>query len=145
MTLHQHGVEPQVGRPESGGITPGARAEYDDVLELIFHTTPPIAGIAHSILCRDWIDRRPLYEKIWNELNATDEDVAEMLEGVQAKTHVVWGEHDRILHPSCMEVFTERIPDAQGKWLACGHCPPIECPTDLVRLHLELLFNEPRT
>jgi pimeloyl-ACP methyl ester carboxylesterase len=117
------------------------RADYDRFMDLVFHRTAPVPSIAHTIMCRELIERRPIFAKVWKDLHSVDENIPSMLAKIKAPTRVVWGKHDRVLHPDCMEMFVQNIPNADSAWLDCGHCPPNECPADLAKLHLEMMSS----
>lgn len=119
-----------------------SRSDYDRYVDLLFHIPAPIPGLAHSFLCRDLLDRKLLFARMWEDLNAGDEDITALLRSVDTPTRVVWGRHDRVLHPAGMEIFRDNIPSADGAWLECGHCPPVECPGELAALHLELVGHK---
>jgi abhydrolase domain-containing protein 6 len=115
------------------------RAEYDRIMDILFHGPDRIPSLAHTFLCRDLVERKPVFAKVWDDLNAGDENVATLLKDIETPTRVVWGRYDRVLHPSGMEVYRENIPNADSAWLECGHCPPVECPKELATLHLEMM------
>lgn len=56
-------------------------------------------------------------------------DIFESITTIKQPTFVLWGENDRILHPSCADVFKQLIPHAEVKILRdAGHLPMIEMP-----------------
>jgi pimeloyl-ACP methyl ester carboxylesterase len=115
------------------------RADYNRIMGLVFQGPMPIPAIAHTLLSRALIERRPIFAKVWEDLHSVDENILSMLAEIKAPTRVVWGKHDRVLHPDCLEIFVQNIPNADSAWLDCGHCPPIECPAELATLHLEMM------
>ena len=115
------------------------RPEFDRLCELIFHGPSPLAGIAQTFLCRDQIERRELFTKMWSDLHARTERLEPILESIEAPTRVIWGHHDRVLHPTGMDTFARHVRDIDTAGLDCGHAPPVECPAELARNHAELL------
>ena len=48
---------------------------------------------------------------------------------------VIWGERDRMVHPSGGERIVREVPGARSELLAdCGHCPQVECPERVLEL-----------
>jgi abhydrolase domain-containing protein 6 len=56
-------------------------------------------------------------------------DMFDGFKTIKQPTFVLWGENDRILHPSCASVFKQLIPHAEVKILrGAGHLPMVEMP-----------------
>jgi pimeloyl-ACP methyl ester carboxylesterase len=63
------------------------------------------------------------------------------LPGIQVPTLVVWGEHDRILHPSAIEKFRDHVPDCKTVLMKdCAHVPFRERPKEAEKL-VRAFFN----
>ncbi len=63
-----------------------------------------------------------------------DSDVFESIATIKQPTLIMWGENDRILHPSCADVFKQLIPHADVKILrGAGHLPMVEMPAVTAR------------
>lgn len=61
-------------------------------------------------------------------------DIFESIATIKQPTFVLWGENDRILHPSCADVFKQLIPHAEVKILrGAGHLPMVEMPAVTAR------------
>ncbi len=53
---------------------------------------------------------------------------------IKQPTLVMWGDKDRVIHPSCADVFKQLIPHAEVKILrGAGHLPMIEMPAVTAR------------
>jgi abhydrolase domain-containing protein 6 len=59
---------------------------------------------------------------------------------IKVPTLLMWGDHDRVLHPDGHRILSELLPDSRGILLKdTGHLPMIERPADCARAWLE--FN----
>ena len=57
------------------------------------------------------------------------------LEWIECPVLVVWGERDRMVHPSGAERILREVPGARLELISdCGHCPQVECPEHMVEL-----------
>jgi abhydrolase domain-containing protein 6 len=61
-------------------------------------------------------------------------DMFEDITKIKQPTLVMWGDKDRVIHPSCADVFKQLIPHAEVKILrGAGHLPMIEMPAVTAR------------
>jgi pimeloyl-ACP methyl ester carboxylesterase len=55
---------------------------------------------------------------------------------------VLWCDHDRVMHPSGVEVIQRALPSASVKVMkGCGHLPHTERPDEAGRLYHEFLSD----
>ena len=82
------------------------------------------------------IRKQVAHAKIFDDLTEAGEGALEpLLPRIRARTLVVWGERDRVVHPSSVGVFTAAIARSESVvFEACGHALPRECP-DLLSQH----------
>ena len=81
---------------------------------------------------------REFHDKIWSDLGARPLPLEGLLPSIAAPTLVIWGDSDRVLHPSGAEVFQKGIPRARTVMLeGCGHVPMLERPEEVARHVLE--------
>lgn len=66
---------------------------------------------------------------------------------VSCPTLVIWGDNDRVIHPSCADTFKQLVPHAQIRYLdGIGHMPMVEAPRLTARLlHRFLRSEQPLT
>jgi abhydrolase domain-containing protein 6 len=133
-------------RLEAGGnpLLVGSEADLDQLLELVFFRPPSIPGPIRRAMLHDAIDRRATYARIFKDLAGSGEGALEtLLPKITARTLVVWGRHDRLVHPSSVDVFTRLMPDAEKTiFEGCGHALPRECPALLAQRYREFLERE---
>jgi len=118
-------------------------AELDQLLRMAFFRPPSIPGPFKRVMLDDAIKRRTTYAKIFEDLKMAQPigGVLEpLLPSVTTRTLVVWGAHDRLVHPSSADVFSTAIPNAEKTVLEnCGHALPRECPDLLAQRYLTFL------
>ena len=58
-----------------------------------------------------------------------------LLGRVHLPTLIIWGQDDRIVPPECGTLYQHALPNARLEIIPqCGNCPPLEKPTECVRL-----------
>lgn len=88
--------------------------------------TPFIAG--------DMMHRAPVNRRIFLDNLRSGRSLVERLPTMQMPVLVIWGTHDRVLDPSCVEVFLSRLPRATAVVLpGVGHVPMLEVPKTTAR------------
>ena len=104
----------------------------DDLVELrhAIYTQPGFERAMENILCLQFMDVR-----MRNVL--TDESLAR----IQAKTLVIWTDHDPTAPIATGERFVKAIPDARLVVIkGCAHWPQWEAANDFNALHLDFLL-----
>lgn len=134
-------------RLEAGGnpLLVGSEADLDELFKLAFFRPPSIPGPIKRAMLQDAIERRATYARIFNDLVQPGEGALEaLLPKITARTLIVWGAHDRIVHPSSVNVFTALMPNTEKTiFEECGHALPRECPDLLAQRYLAFLEREP--
>jgi pimeloyl-ACP methyl ester carboxylesterase len=90
---------------------------------------PPYApGFVRAAIAADYVARREDYEEIFTDVF----DVATLddrLGEITAPTLVMWGEQDRLVHPSTARVWADGIAGARIlRYPDAGHMPMLELP-----------------
>ena len=108
--------------------------DFDQMLEFVFFTPPPILDRFKQYFTEQSIARRPFEEKVVLEI--IDEKysmIADLrtIKNHQIKTLVVWGNKDRIIDLSTLRVLEKAIPEAEVVVMKdCGHVPMLEKPEE---------------
>lgn len=105
----------------------------DDLVELrhAIYTQPGFEKAMEHILCLQFMDVR-----MRNVL--TDESLSR----IQAKTLVIWTDHDPTAPIATGERFVKAIPDARLVVMkGCAHWPQWEAASDFNALHIDFLLN----
>ncbi|KAH7474610.1 hypothetical protein PRIC1_013263 [Phytophthora ramorum] len=81
--------------------------------------------VVASIIASERKKQLPVLEKISGDAMQNPTALEDLLPNIRAKTLVMWGEHDRVLDVSSVEILQKKLaPEAQGKFLLfddCGH------------------------
>jgi abhydrolase domain-containing protein 6 len=134
-------------RLEAGGnpLLVDNEAALDELLGLAFFRPPSIPGPMKRVMLHDAIERRDTYARIFKDLGQPGEGALEaVLPKITVRTLVVWGAHDRVVHPSSANVFAALMPNAEKTiFEECGHALPRECPDLLAQRYLAFLERQP--
>jgi pimeloyl-ACP methyl ester carboxylesterase len=116
------------------------RAGFERVLELCFTTQPPMpAQFKRPMLARA-LAEAPFNERIYAHMSADPPPLEGVVGQIRARTLVVWGDNDRVLHPSGLDVLQGLMSDASCvRMTNMGHLPMLERPAetaaDFLRFH----------
>lgn len=120
------------------------REEYERILALASAKPLRVPRRLKLTLIDRGLARAEINHKIGTDLLENPMPLEPVLGELKVPTLVLWGEDDRIADPSALDVFKEKLPDAQATSLAaCGHVPMIERPLETARHLLEVLRPEP--
>lgn len=99
--------------------------------------TPERVATYHSLL-NDPAGLRAIVATLqaW-DLRAVERD----LHLVWQPTLIVWGQDDRVIHPHFGEQLVRDLPQAELKFLDCGHAPQEELPVEFARLVNDFLVR----
>ena len=86
------------------------------------------------------VKNREFNQKIWHELWNPKLPLEPELPKITARTLVLWGDTDRVLDPSGVEVLKAAMPAAEVVILKdCGHVPMIEQPRETADAYLRFV------
>lgn len=112
-----------------------ARSEPDfaRLLRFVMEKPPYIPAPVRAVLAHRQIANYRLNEQIFSELRersgALDAALAERQPPLPTPTLIVWGERDRVLHPSGAAILAGLLPNATVALLpGIGHLPMLETP-----------------
>jgi pimeloyl-ACP methyl ester carboxylesterase len=116
------------------------RDEFDLLMELVFEEKPPMPWPVGVVLERRFAERAWFHEKMWDDIWGRAEEVTGLLPDIRVPTLVVWGDADRILDPSSLEVFARWLPRAEFEvMMHTGHSPMIERPSRSATIYVDFL------
>jgi pimeloyl-ACP methyl ester carboxylesterase len=115
--------------------------ELDEVFRLVYFQPPSLPGPIKRAMLKQVIESRSFNEKVFEDLvEAGPEGLAPILPQIEARTLILWGDHDYLVHPSSAEVFAEGIARHEVVILEnCGHVIQRECPDEVARHYLAFL------
>jgi abhydrolase domain-containing protein 6 len=120
-----------------------SRADFERLMDFIFYRQPFLPWPFRPAFARIYIQRAAINRKIWKDLSANLEEVVPLLGKLQMPVLIVWGEHDRVLHVSSVDVYRETLADVRSVVLSdCGHSPIAERPSESAFYVSQFLVGE---
>ncbi len=114
--------------------------EYDRLVNLAFVKPINLPGPVKKILMEQAIERRPIIERISKQLTADYYALEEKLSRITARTLILWGDTDRLIHIGCVKIFERGIRNSTTATIKdCGHIPMVERPKETADLYLNFL------
>jgi pimeloyl-ACP methyl ester carboxylesterase len=114
--------------------------DFRRTMRFVFVEPPPIPGRILDYLTKQSIMNRDFNEKIFSQIVKENYSLEDDLSKIKAKTLVIWGDKDRVIHVSCTDVIKKGLPGSTIVVLKnCGHLPMIERPEETARYYLEFL------
>ena len=103
-------------------------ADFPDFYAMTMARPPFLPGFLRAAVAADYVARRDQLAEIFTDFHGVamlDDRLGE----VSAPTLVVWGEQDRLVHPSTARVWTQGISGARTlSYPDLGHMPMLEAP-----------------
>lgn len=130
----------KISRDEPNPLVAGSVEEFDRLIQFVFSTPPDIPRLVKKPLVeeakRHKTSNERIFKQIHDEMSALESDLGK----IKARTFVLWGDQDRVLDVSSVEVLKNGLPDATTVIMkACGHLPMIERPQEAVEHYLSFL------
>ena len=103
-------------------------ADFPAFYAMTMARPPFVPGFLLDVMAADYVARRDQLEEIFDDLFgvATLDD---RLGEITAPTLVMWGEQDRLVHPSTARVWADGIPGSRTvTYPGVGHMPMAEIP-----------------
>ncbi len=105
--------------------------DFDRLSELCFHVIPPMPAQFKRPLLERARNEAPFNEKIFAEIFADPIALEGRIDGLATRSLVVWGDNDRILHHSGLNIVVERLANAEAVLMRdMGHVPMLERPAE---------------
>ncbi len=115
--------------------------ELDEFLRLVYFQPPSMPGAIKRAILKRVIESRTFNEKVFVDIiKEGGAGLTPFLPHIEAHTLILWGDHDRVFHPSSVGVFAEGIARHEVVMLEnCGHVIQRECPDEAARHYLAFL------
>lgn len=119
------------------------REGFEDILRLLFYRVPPVPGPFKAYFAKLGALHHAFYRKALRDLeNGGIDKLEARLSRVEARTLVVWGANDRILHVSGAEIFKRGLRDGTVVILdQCGHAPFFEKREETAKIYRDFLAS----
>lgn len=143
------GVDPPQESPFERMVAAGnnplivdSRADFEALLKLVFEEPPLTPWPVGAVLARRFAARAEFHEKMWHDIWSRRAEVTGLLPDIDTPAFVLWGDSDRILDLSSIEVFARGLPQAEFQVMSnTGHSPMVERPGDSAALYLDFLLR----
>ena len=115
-------------------LIPVDREGFEQTLQYVFVDAPFVPAPLRDYLAREAAARQQLREQIFSDLlnpegTAVTPLLNDLAPSITQPALIVWGDSDRILHPSGGRVLAELMPNAQLDVMTnTGHLPMLEAP-----------------
>jgi pimeloyl-ACP methyl ester carboxylesterase len=114
--------------------------DFDATIEFTFVKPPWFPGPVKKIMASEWIRNRSFNEKVFGEIMGEGSSLEPDLAKIEARTLILWGDTDRLLHVSCTEVLEAGLKESTTVIMKdCGHVPMMERPEETARHYMEFL------
>ncbi len=103
-------------------------ADFPPFYAMTMARPPFLPGFLRAGVAADYVDRREALAEIFADFHEVD-TLDDRLGEIAAPTLVMWGELDRLVHPSTAQVWADGITGARTTTYAdLGHMPMLEAP-----------------
>lgn len=123
-------------------MLPKNREDFGRVLKLVMEDPPYIPGMARDVLADKALTHREFNRKVFAELQQQQLDLAPYLPKIKAPTLLLWGDQDRVIDISSIEVFQRNLTSAKTSVSILpniGHLPMLEQPGETAKRYSAFL------
>jgi len=116
--------------------------DFDRLLEFVFVDPPDMPGVVKQYFADRAVRNRAFNDKIYGDIQSEGRrlPLEPLLPLVEAPALVLWGDSDRVLHPSGMSVFEEGLRDVEAVLQKdMGHSPMLERPGETAGVYVDFL------
>lgn len=128
---------------QSGGDNPlfiRRLEDYDAYLHWLMVKPPEIPALVKHALARRALDKAPFHRRVFEAAAVETVSLEQRLAGLRTPTRIIWGERDRIWHPSGAQRLLDCMPRSSLLLLPdIGHLPIIEATQTVAADYLTFL------
>ena len=115
---------------------------FDRMMDLVFYNKPFAPWPVRSVILRQCIERNKFEKKVWHDIWENWQDASELLPQIRTPVFLLWGDKDRIMHISCVDVYCRYFPQAETVIIKnCGHGLIFEKPKEAAAAYANFLQN----
>ena len=123
-------------------ITVDSAESFDRMMSLVFYKKPFAPWPMRSVIMRQCIERNEFEKKVWHDIWENWQVATELLPQIQTPVFLLWGDKDRIMHVSCVNVYRRYLPQAETVIIKnCGHGLIFERPKEAAGAYANFLQN----
>jgi len=130
----------RLSKGEPNPLVAGSVDEFDRLIKFVFSTPPDIPRFVKKLLVEEAQRHKLSNERIFKQLSTETGALEPDLPKIKAPTLVLWGDHDRVLDVSCVQILEKGLPHCTTVIMhECGHVPMIERPKEAAAHYLAFL------
>jgi abhydrolase domain-containing protein 6 len=130
----------RLAKGEPNPLVAGSVDEFDRMIKFVFSTPPDIPRFVKKPLAEEALRHKSSNERIMKQLSAETGALEPELPKIKSRTLVLWGDEDRVLDVSSVEVLKKGLLDCTVVIMKnCGHLPMIERPQEASEHYLAFL------
>jgi pimeloyl-ACP methyl ester carboxylesterase len=115
-------------------------ADVPTLVRFCFHRAPPLPRFVRKLIAAQGVHRSDKNARIFDQIFAESASLEPLLPKIQAPTLIMWGEEDRILDVSIVDVLERHLPKYRTvRYANCGHIPYVEMTGRSAADHLRLV------
>lgn len=117
--------------------------EYEVFMDFVYYKRPILPWPIPVYLKAKYLARVEQNHKIWHDMYEHLQTIENLLPEIRQPTLVIWGDRDRVLDPSSVDVFKSLLPDVTTVVIKdCGHSPMVEKAEMTAEKYDKLLLNQ---
>jgi abhydrolase domain-containing protein 6 len=117
-----------------------SKEDFERLMDLAFYKQPFLPWPMRTVVAKKYIGHGAFDRKMWNDIWANRVEATDLLPRLQMPVFLIWGDKDRILHVSSVEVYQQNIPHMETVILEnCGHAPMLERPAESAGFYVTFL------
>ncbi|OGP88936.1 MAG: hypothetical protein A2031_03420 [Deltaproteobacteria bacterium RBG_19FT_COMBO_43_11] len=111
--------------------------DYNRFLEFVYLKPPQLPSVIKQYLAKQAVKAGPFNKKILKDQISTDFIVLQSNLGkITAPTLIVWGDSDKLIHISAVDIFKKNIKNSKSVIIKeCGHLPMLEKPAETAAIY----------
>jgi len=115
---------------------------FDRMMNRVFYKKPFLPWPMRSVILRQCIERNEFEKKMWNDIMENQQDATALLPQIHMPVLLLWGDKDRIMDVSCVEVYQRYLPQVETVIIEnCGHGLIFEKPKEAADAYTKFLQN----
>jgi len=133
----------RLAKGEPNPLVAGSVDEFDRLIKFVFFKPPEIPSFAKKLLVEEAMKHKASNERIFKQLSAEIGALESDLSRIKARTLVLWGDRDRVLDVSCVQVLEKGLTNCTTAIMKdCGHLPMIERPQEAAEHYLAFVKSK---
>lgn len=119
------------------------KQSFDRLVDFVFYKKPFMPWPAKPASLRKYLARTDLNRRVWNDVWNNRKDLTDMFSNLSMPVFILWGDKDRVLDISGIEIYKRYLPNAEVVILKdCGHAPMIERSKESAAAYLDFLSRK---